>query len=116
MNAWTIEVPTYYRPQKRADGKLKSEGFATPCVPIVVHEECGVRIALGACDWRQRNTPDIQIERRPNGWAIFVRTGDIDPCALLFILDDARTVCVPQRYAFDPLEISRCAPPEVDDY
>jgi hypothetical protein len=36
--------------------------------------------------------PDVQIERRPNGWAIFLSPlGGSDPCALVYFHDDGRS-------------------------
>jgi hypothetical protein len=37
--------------------------------------------------------PHVHIERRPNGWAVFLHpSGDSDPIGFVAILDDLRTV------------------------
>ncbi len=80
-------VQTYlghHQPISKAD-------YGEPSVPILVHEDRGVRILLGSHD-PDGLMPDIQIERRPHGWCIFLNPqGGGDPCALVYFHDDGRS-------------------------
>jgi hypothetical protein len=50
-----------------------------------------VRVVLGSHD-PEDPMPDVQIERRPNGWAIFLHPlGGSDPCAHVYFHDDGRS-------------------------
>ena len=82
-----LNVPTYVGEQQRA----VAADYAEPCVPVLVYEDRGVRIVLGTHD-RQALAPDVQIERRPHGWAIFLNPlPSGDPCALVYFHDDGRS-------------------------
>ncbi len=66
--------------------------FGPPFVPVVIHEAEGVRIVLGTHDRLTGEHPDIQLERRPDGWAIFLHpVGASDPSAYVYFLDDGRS-------------------------
>src|SRR5258707_1300571 len=54
-----------------SDSQTKPE-FGDPHVPVLVCRSAGVRIVLGSHDYSDVDAPDIQIERRPGGWAIFL--------------------------------------------
>lgn len=55
-----------------------------------------MRVVLGTHDFEDMDKPDIQIERRPNGWAIFLHPiGGGDPSGLVYFLDDGRSYLVP---------------------
>ena len=48
--------------------------------------------------------PDIQIERRPRGWAIFLHPlGGGDASGLVYFLDDGRSYIVPDGLANDEI-------------
>lgn len=65
-------------------------------MPVLIYREAGVRIVLGTHDDGQLDKPDIQIERRPNGWAIFLHPiGGGDPSGIVFFLDDGRSFLTP---------------------
>ena len=84
-----LMVPTYVGRQilsPRVD-------YAEPNVPLVAYEDRGLRIVLGSHDPDELKA-DVQIERRPNGWAIFLHPlGGSDPCALVYFHDDGEVGC-----------------------
>ena len=85
-----ITVPTYQgRTQAHAEGQVKE--WDEPRVPVLVCEAEGVRIVLGSHDYTA-NKPDIAIERRPNGWCVFIHPeyGN-DAAGYVYMLDDGRT-------------------------
>ena len=82
-----LNVPTYVGEQQRAT----RADYAEPHVPVLVYEDRGVRIVLGTHE-RQALAPDMQIERRPHGWAIFLNPmPGSDPSALVYFHDDRRS-------------------------
>jgi hypothetical protein len=94
-----LAVPTYVRNlQERKAHTDENPDFGSPHVPVLIHEADGVRIVLGTHDYDDYDTPDIQIERRPNGWAIFLHPlGGVDPSGYVYFLDDGRSFVVPGR-------------------
>jgi hypothetical protein len=114
-------VPTYLANMPRKQSKTDdSPEFGNPYIPILVREAEGVRIVLGTHDYEDGEKPDIQIERRPNGWAIFLRSlGGGDPSGYVYFLDDGRSFLVPEfGYAINAGGIQVLAPhedvPELD--
>jgi hypothetical protein len=92
-----ISVPTY-------NGKwlgmpnCKLPDFEDSRVPVLVCPDDGVRMVLGTHDENDRSKPDIQIERRRNGWMIFLHPlGGCDPSGYVFFLDDGRSFVVEQN-------------------
>ncbi len=86
-------VPTYlaerYNPE---DLSGDPPDFGEPNVPVLIREAEGVRIVLGTHDYDDYEKPDVQIERRPNGWAIFLHPlGGSDPSGFVYFLDDGRS-------------------------
>jgi hypothetical protein len=69
---------------------------------------------MGTHDWRDNDKPDIQIERRPHGWAIFINPDAGDTVAYVYILDSGETYLVPENCARPSLSIVEEAPPEID--
>ena len=51
---------------------------------------------LGTDDFEDREKPDIQIERRPKGWAIFLHPSAGDPSGIVYFLDDGRSYLLPE--------------------
>lgn len=91
-------APTYYGSTTICKSGAKHE-FDEPRVPIVVRPADGVRVVLGTHDYFGNDAPDIQIERRPNGWAIFLHpVGGGDPCGYVVFIDDGRSFVIPERY------------------
>ncbi len=69
--------------------------FGPPLVSVLAHEAAGLRVVLGTHDWQSNEFPDVQIERRPNGWALFLHpTGGSDPSGYVYFLDDGRSFVV----------------------
>lgn len=97
MQELKLIVPTYVAsvPEK-ADGSDDNPDFGGPYVPIIIREADGVRIVLGTHDYDDSYKPDVQIERRPNGWAIFLHPSAGDPCGYVYFLDDGRSFLVPE--------------------
>jgi hypothetical protein len=97
-NDFRVRVPTY-------NAKLHSEEvergekpeFGDPEVPVLIRESAGIRIVLGSHDYEDMQKPDIQIERQPNGWAIFLHPaggGDLSGC--VYFHDDGRSFLQPE--------------------
>lgn len=107
----SILAPTYVghrEPSARVD-------YTDPQVPIAIEEDRGLRIVLGTTHPRELK-PDVQIERRPNGWAIFLHPlGGSDPCALVYFHDDGRSWLTKELTGPTP-ELIECdnLPPEID--
>ncbi|HEY3964752.1 MAG TPA: hypothetical protein VGM05_09405 [Planctomycetaceae bacterium] len=83
-----------------ADGAIAIDNpqsdFGAPFVPVLVHEADGVRVVLGTHQRQSADFSDIQIERRGNGWAIFLHpVGGCDPSAVVYYLDDGRSFVSP---------------------
>lgn len=91
MDELTLLVPTY-------NGYAypdETEEFGDPYVPVHVYREDGVRIVLGSDDRENIDAPDINIERRPHGWAIFLHPlGGSDASGYAYFLDDGRSFLV----------------------
>ena len=90
-----LMVPTYYGHSTRAEDASLPD-FDSPHVPVLVLTCDGVRVVLGSHASETRTTPEVQIERRPNGWAIFLMPcGEGDESGYVFFLDDGRSFLVP---------------------
>ena len=92
MQELRLLVPTYngilFADQIRLG--LKPE-FGPPRVSVLVREADGVQVVLGSHDFTDRDAPDIQIERHPRGWSIFLHpAGGGDPTVYVYFLDDGR--------------------------
>lgn len=93
MPEMRIHVPTYYGSSNRPEPE-----FGDPYVPVVVRPAEGLRVVLGSHDYWHQDSPDIQVERRPNGWAIFLHpVGAGDLCGCVYYLDDGRSFLLPER-------------------
>ncbi|HEX4055363.1 MAG TPA: hypothetical protein VHX86_13950 [Tepidisphaeraceae bacterium] len=96
MSELRLYVPTYYGQLNihRPDSQKMPE-FGDPSYPVLVRPSDGVRIVLGSHDFFDLHKPDIQIERRPNGWAIFLHPlGGSDASGYVYFLDDGRSFLV----------------------
>lgn len=98
MDSLKLMVPTYLAerfPEEVATGRR--EDFGEPCVPVLVQRAGGVRVVLGSHEWEDVDKPDVHIERRPHGWAIFLHAvGGGDPSGYVYFLDDGRSFLVPE--------------------
>jgi hypothetical protein len=94
-----LVVPTYnYQLYGEQVDRYELPEFGEPHVPVLIHEAEGVRIVLGTHDYNDYSKPDIQIERRPNGWAIFLHPeGGGDPSGVVYFLDDGRSFVTPEN-------------------
>jgi hypothetical protein len=96
-------VPRYngnLYPRYVASGKLAE--FGDPETPVLVREAEGVRIVLGSHDYEDDTKPDVQIERHPNGWMIFLHPlGGSDACGYIYFVDDGRSYFLPE-YPYGP--------------
>ena len=113
-----IYAKTYYGnvPEEQTEARKLAE-FDFPDIPIVIRPADGVRIALGTHDFWNLEFPDIQIERRPGGWAVFIHAvpGD-DPSGFVYILDDGRSYVNIEHGSSLPLRFleEEEMPPELD--
>ena len=95
-----LRVPTYYGSvSEHQTSVMPKAEFDVPNVPVLVRQADGVRIVLGSHDFDDMTVPDIQIERRPRGWAVFVHpVGGSDASGYLYLLDDGRSFLVPENF------------------
>jgi len=112
-----LRVPTYYGHTPAYENAERAE-WGEPYVPITVHA-CGdgVRLVLGG-EKHDDPCPDIAVERRPGGWAIFLHPeAGNDAAGYVYLLDDGRTYFQPERFTpgeVTVLSITDKAPPELD--
>lgn len=119
MKELRLFVPAYYgHAAARTTRELPEFGEAL--VPVLIRRADGVRIVLGSHDYEDMNFPDIQVERRPNGWAIFLHPlSGGDASGYVYFVDDRRSFVLPEREICGTVPI-RCLdpgdqiPPEVD--
>ena len=96
MRELKLSVPTYYGTASKGN-IVGNDEFDEPDVSVLVHEADGVRIVLGTHDFEKGDKPDIQIDRRPKGWAIFLHPSAGDPCGCVYLLDDGRSFLLRER-------------------
>ncbi len=66
--------------------------FDKPYEPVLVREANGVRIVLGTHVYSNVEKPDVLIERRPNGWVVFLHPlGRGDASGIVCFHDDGRS-------------------------
>lgn len=98
-----FQVPTFYGhayPGAVRDGLVPE--FGPPLVPILVQRVDGLRLVLGSCDAFDQ-APDVQIERRPNGWAMFLHPASSgDPSGYVYFIDDGHSFVVPDSGVATP--------------
>ena len=101
MQDLKLAVPTYNAnlfPKEVSSGVIPE--FGEPKHPVLIHEADGIRIVLGTHDFSETDTPDVQIERQPNGWVIFLHpVGGCDACGYVNLLDDGRSYLLKERGA-----------------
>ncbi len=90
MEELKMMVPTYNGKLLETDPALPE--FDEPQVPVLVRSADGVKIILGTNDYDDYTKADVQIERRHNGWMIFLHPhGGCDPSGCVVFLDDGRS-------------------------
>jgi len=103
MQELRLTVPTYNAslfPREVAAGLIPE--FGEPTYPVLIREAEGVRVILGSHDFGDTDKPDVQIERQPNGWVVFLHpVGGLDPCGYVYLFDDGRSYLLMER-AFPP--------------
>jgi hypothetical protein len=99
-----LTVPTYNANYyDKSTNAILTEEYSETNTPVLVHEAEGVRIVLGTHDYNEMEKPDVQIERRAKGWAIFLRPeGGGDPSGYVYFLDDGRSFLVTQHHGSTP--------------
>lgn len=89
-----VIIPTYNAyafADEVAAGKMQE--FDSPHVPVLIRRADGIRVVLGTHDFDDQTKPDIQIERRPNGWAIFLHPlGGGDPSGCIYFVDGGESI------------------------
>jgi hypothetical protein len=98
MPEMKLYAPTYNHGEFRT-GELPDDvaEFGDPQVPVVVRDADGIRIVLGSHDYWAKDVPDVQIERRPGGWAIFLHpVGGSDASGYAYFLDNGLSYLVPE--------------------
>jgi hypothetical protein len=118
MEELKLMVPTYNG--KWLEGPNCSlDDFGPPEVPVLVRPADGVRIVLGTHDYDDYCKPEVQIERRHNGWAIFLQPlGGSDASGFVYFLDDGRSYVVKEHgYGTEQIQLVEYeeAVAEVDD-
>jgi hypothetical protein len=106
QSMWQLHcrVPTYVgelTAEERGPGVAPD--FGGPSVPVRVSEAAGIRVILGADDERDREKPEIVVERRPHGWAIFINCNGDETVGVIFMLDDGRTMLLREPYVDSPI-------------
>jgi len=109
---WKLTIPTFRGAQE--EDRFCWTDFTEPNAPVVVHGGTDIRVVMGTHDAKDFSKPDIQIERRPHGWAVFIHPDASDLVACLYILDDGRTFLLPEQCAASELEIVNDAPEDID--
>lgn len=99
MHECKFAVPTYNAdlfPAEVAAGRTPE--FGLPNVPVLIHQSDGIRVVLGTHDPNALSKPDIQIERQPNGWVVFLHpVGGSDASGFVYLHDDGRSFVLPER-------------------
>jgi len=99
MHECRFTIPTYNAnlfPTEVATGRMPE--FGSPYLPVLVHQAEGIRVILGPHDRDDLSNPDIQIERQPNGWAIFLHpVGGSDASGYVYFHDDGRSFLIPEN-------------------
>lgn len=96
-----LTVPTYHGhdPNWQSADPV-TDDWGQPNVPLSVFDSGdGVRVVLGSHDYDARNVPEILIERRPNGWYVFLHPSDGDPVGGVAFRDDGQTFLQRDSYA-----------------
>ena len=106
MEGLKLVVPTYYGNTGGKPEFAAKDEFDEPSVPVLIREADGVRLVLGTHDFEDLEKPEIQIERRPNGWLIFLNPiPGGDTTGLVYFLDDGRSFLVPDGIFSERIQV-----------
>jgi len=106
MDRFKMMVPTYHAEMAAKAGLTDNNDFGEPSVPVLICDAEGVRIVLGTHDYKDFSKPEVQIERRPNGWAIFLNpVAGGDTSGLVYFLDDGRSFLVPDGLPSEAIHV-----------
>jgi hypothetical protein len=94
-----VLVPTYNGTTYPADVESGAKPeYTAPENPITIAYDNGLRLVLGAVEAGDMTKPDIQVERQPGRWVIFIHPeGGGDPVGYLYIMDDGRSFFQKER-------------------
>lgn len=113
-----MNVPIYLG-DAEVTRQSKGDDFSQEKVPVTIFEAEGVKIVLGVESGGEVCKPDVQIERRPNGWAIFLHPlAGCDPCGVVYFHDDGRSFFVHEseyENGTPRLEVAKNRPKEIDN-
>ena len=112
MRDYKVIVPTYNADlfPLEVEKHLMPE-FGSPEVPVLVYLADGLRVVLGTHDPEDMDKPDIQIERQPNGWVIFLHpVGGSDASGCVYFHDDGRSFVIPETNIGPTLRIEARQP------
>lgn len=92
-----MEIPTFFgHVREQTTANSTEPEFGPPFVEVSMYRQEGVRIIMHTPGIDDDDQPDIHIERRPRGWAIFLHPeGSNDPSGFIYFLDDGRSFVVP---------------------
>lgn len=109
-----VQLPTYVGALKAANDDDSGGDFGEPALPVLITVGDSIRVVLGTHDLESQDEPDVFIERRPRGWALFIHPDGGDPCAFIYILDDGQTYCVRDTLIPSPMQLVDECPASVD--
>ena len=115
MRELRLRVPTYnyqLHPGEVDQGTMPE--FGPSLSAVVAYRDMGIRVVLGSSDRADLRSPDVQIERQPHGWAVFIHPlGGSDPAACVYMRDDGQSFIVP-AYPYGPTPELVILPPGSD--
>lgn len=100
----SIDVPTYYGGVK---GAQPLPEFGEPHHAVRISPAEGIRLVLTSLDIPQERWAEVQIERRPGAWALFLlplgQSGDAS--GFVYLLDDGRSFASVERPVNHPMRL-----------
>jgi hypothetical protein len=99
MEELKLSVPTYNYTLFPTEVELgEKPEFGEPNVRVLVHQAAGIRVVLGTHNHDDEDKSDVQIERQPNGWMIFIHPlGGSEGGGYVYMHDDGRCFVVRER-------------------
>ena len=106
-NPEIILVPTYNGTAFPDDVESGAKPeYTAPLTPVTLAYDNGLRLVLGGAGL-DADKPDIQVERQPGKWVIFIHPeSGCDPSGYLYIMDDGRSfVQLEHAFGKEALEV-----------